>query len=279
MSESIYPIFASSGLVLELAREFYQEGMTKKYFDRIDLKSSQVLIDKILHIWKDYNVLLLYRKHFIFESICLYMQRFQSCQVVIFGAGMCPLSLRLLENFHDKIGHIFEIEQVNLDKKMELYSTVLKSEQFPITPIQCNLSEKGWMESIQKHKYYDHTIPTIILVEGLTYYISEEDLKKIIQFYHPSVFFIMDYLKKDFSQNLRYKEIAINTFDMIQEECKLPFIMKYSFTDIQNLFTTHRPTSKIEKYTLSDYEMKQSHKNILFPNREDGWIEFVRTHV
>ena len=203
------------------------------------------------------------------------MKNNEKFQILICGAGMCPLSLRLIEEYPNNISHIFEIDQEKMIIKNTLYEKILKTKDFPISFIQANIDKDDFYSKIIKNPHYNKNIPLIILIEGLSYYIYKETLLNIVSFPNPKTLFIIEYLRNPLSNFTPYINIGKNAFDFIKETFSLSFISQYSFEELSQMIIKNNPNSQLLKKTMHNYERSTLKKEKYFSKEKLSWIEFL----
>jgi hypothetical protein len=105
-----YKLSATSSLVLLWCDgKTYPSLACAKYLARLDLTDGKEFFNACNSIWKDYDQVIKNRKYHIHKELFRFVNSSETLpQVVIFGSGMCPLSLEIQSHFSDI--RIYEIE-------------------------------------------------------------------------------------------------------------------------------------------------------------------------
>ncbi|MEN5057591.1 class I SAM-dependent methyltransferase [Sphingobacterium kitahiroshimense] len=179
--KSKFKISPTASLVLCLASELYRDGKTcQAYVENIDTSEGESLVKSFKQVFEHSESIAILRKRYIRHLFEDYAKQFPKFQVCILGAGLDPLSLYLLEQYHDQIETIFEVDMESMDEKRAMYTKLigdndkLKLITHDATDIDALLDELKKMD-------YHASIPTIFLLEGFVYYISRDKFSTLLE--------------------------------------------------------------------------------------------------
>jgi len=263
----------TSALVMNwLGKDIYQEYNTKKYLEMLDIDSGKYFAYECNKIWENYDQVIKNRKFCISSIIQNYIiSGFK--QIIILAAGLDPLSVNLASKYSDI--RIFDIDVSNMEKKKELCFNVsqdLLNKIFFITADITNLNEI--FEKLSENEF-DNSKPTIIIAEGISYYIKKSDLENLINLFSKETKnnrFVLEYLVQ--TQNIisQKRHIPEKVFDLIAKECDLKQIKRYDIKSINQVL--EKVDGKIiEHFTMNQMEKIRLKKNLFFNSKKDGWIE------
>ena len=282
MNDSFIKLYPTSALVMRMSKESYLDPISLKYYQALDLSLSDDLFNKCSRVCDWYSEILLNRKHLIYKHItqCL-KESAHTYQIIILAAGICPLSLRLLYENKSKISHIFEIDQNGMSDKRSLIQNLFPHHSSYFSFISSSVDSESLKKNLFNHPLYQKEKPSIILMEGLSYYIDKPMLNGIIetlQSPNQHNLLIVEYLKENFSSRIDYTNIVKGIFNVVTDSCGLSFITRYSYDEISTFFKKISAKNIIGE-TLTDAEKSRTGKNKYFPNIDDGWINFIKGFI
>ncbi|WP_212006153.1 class I SAM-dependent methyltransferase [Chitinophaga sp. HK235] len=172
---------ATSLLVLEKAIPLYGSPLQQTYINAIDFSEVSQASRDMTRAYPPGADMIYYRKQAIREMIRLRLEQFPAQQMVILGAGLDPLSLYLLETYPGRLSRIIEVDNGYIDVKKKIYEEILhiKGLQF----VHCDLTDIVLLEALLKQHGYSADEPTIIILEGVIPYISNEEFVQVMQLF------------------------------------------------------------------------------------------------
>lgn len=175
-----FKIAPTAGTVLNLARDVYADGASRIYFDNIDHSEGEELTKATLAGYEKVGIVVELRKRCVRELLSRFALRTPQFQVCIPGAGLDPVSLYLLERYEERISRIFEIDRAFMDEKRNMY------DRLPLDTTKVHFSTadvtdiESWQQAIRLLGH-DPEQPTVVLMEGLIYYLSREKFTAILE--------------------------------------------------------------------------------------------------
>ena len=127
---------------------------------------------------------------------------------------------------------------------------------------------------------YRTDLPTIILMEGISYYLRKQELKNIIASFQwqKEGIFIIEYLVPYQLVGQARRSIPEEIFEIIQDDCGLDGITSYTKEELRSFFR-EKGGDLIATYTMVDMEVARTGANTYFTKPSDGWIECVVARV
>ncbi len=253
--------------------EIHTSSIVKKFLDMLDLEPGRPFVEECLRFWPHYDHLVKNRKSCILNLACNAIANGQICQVIVPGAGFDTLSIEI-HTRHTNC-KIFEIDVANMDTKTEMLQHINPSISDSIRCITCDLSDPKAVRTNLIEHGWDPARPSLMILEGISYYLSAETLWKTIdmlQSKSQTSRVIMEYLIPYDMIPDTMRPIARYPFDRIENDADLDYITKYNISDI----TTR--AKRIGGRILYHYNMERMQKDrmpgsTLFCPPNTGWIE------
>ncbi|HUU40638.1 MAG TPA: class I SAM-dependent methyltransferase [Desulfatiglandales bacterium] len=259
---------STSALVLLWAQqECYQSKKARDYLSRLDLEDGKIFYERCMEIWPHYDEVIKNRKFGVLTLIkkCC-AEKINGQQLIIAGAGFDALGIEVTEHYpHVKV---FEIDNENIDIKSCLVAK-LGNESKGIAFIKVNLFDSSDVHRSLSAHGWDPAMPTLLILEGISYYLPTELIQKLVQVINPE-WTIFEFLKQ-------YKEIATDrvnipkkVFGLISSLCELSHISQYNYSQLEELADN---ISISAKYSMKRLEKMRTGSNRFFPTEDSGWIE------
>jgi hypothetical protein len=174
-------ISASSALVLNWTdNRLYTGSKVKRYISSLDLSEGNEMLN---HFQPDQHYMhtqtVSGRKWFMMRETTNFIDdnkaKGLSSQVIIPGAGIAPFSAAVAESYPDS--GIYDIDVYNMEAKSQL----LKNEFTNIEFITADLEDVEKWTSLLLKSGYDLRMPGIMVLEGITYYLTKPTLAAILR--------------------------------------------------------------------------------------------------
>lgn len=190
-----------------------------------------------------------------------------SQQLVIAGAGFDALGIEVMELYpHVKV---FELDKENMNIKSRLATKLGNESKRNITFIEVNLLNiSDVYRSLSAHGW-DPIRPTLLIFEGISYYLPTESIQKLVQVINPN-WTIFEFLKQDEEIATDRINIPKKVFGLISSLCELLHIGQYNYSQLEKLFNN---ISILTKYSMKRLEEIRTGSNRFFPTEDSGWIE------
>ncbi len=266
----------TAALVMLWAAPLYTEGTARTFFNELDLSRGHDLLTSCDTVCPWYGEVIQNRKHFIRQLIGRELQsRDTPCQVVIPAAGMSPLALELLVDNPERVARVIELDVVGMEEKRALYEATAAGLGDRISCVTLDITSHAFSrETLRLEAAYDAEIPTIVLFEGISYYIEERHLRRAMATFRSERCdnrVVLEYMLPCEFVNESRQAIPRGVMKAIETYAELPRVQCYSAARVERLFKSAHGEA-IAHYSLADMEQGRTGKRTWFEEREDGWV-------
>jgi len=275
-TEKLY-LSPTAALVMQWASSLYKEGAAREFMANLDLSSADRLVSMCNRICPWYSEVIVNRKFFIKKLINDRMRSYPDSQVVYLGAGLSPLAIEVLEGRNHNSGHFFEIDIHSMESKKKLYEKVVPDISQDISCYHADITSGIFLNLLAKDDDFSKEKPSIIVVEGLSYYLSRKEMGKILSDFitdSRSNFVIVEYLIPYDSITPEKRYIPQQVFGLIKDFAGLSGIERYSADEMKRMFV-ERGGEIIGHYSMKEMERDRCGENKYFRDHGDWWIECV----
>lgn len=269
---------ATSALVLLWTdRSLYATQIVKSYWEKLNLSAGVLLYEKCNAIWPRYERVINDRKWLISNWSKKILARNEMFQVIIFAAGWAPLGLELAELYQKC--RVFELDSDNMESKAELVAGISGAPK-NICFVSANISDLKQCANALAKSGWSRTQPSLLIIEGISYYISRADLMRIFELAADKSQAILEYMVHYSQVEVARREIPQRVFETIANECALRSPIET--WDIEQI-REGVPGTIIDKVTLCDIEKMRCDSTLqdssLFPVPASGWIEIANIEI
>ncbi len=260
---------STSALVLLWAQqECYQSKKAKYYLSQLDLEDGKILYERCKEICPYYNEVIKNRKFGVFNLIKKYLtEKTRGQQLVIAGGGLDAFGIEVMELYPHV--NVFELDKENMDIKSRLATKLANKSKGNIAFIEANLLNIfDVYRSLSAHGW-DPRRPTLLIFEGISYYLPTESIQKLVQVINPT-WTIFEFLKQNEEIATDRVNIPKQIFGLISSLCELSYIGQYNYSQLEKLFNN---MSIRDKYSMKRLEEMRTGSNRFFPTEASGWIE------
>lgn len=261
----------TSALVLNwTSPEIWKSSNAQNYFSKLDLSAGDELLKKFdiienfMHTQAVTN-----RKFFVRKNAVEFLGKNPQGQVIILGAGIAPLSVELTSLYPESI--IFDVDKYQMKLKKQCLNGSCPNINF----IECDVT------NIEKlHKYlneygWNRNQPMILIMEGIIYYLPEEELRNILKFFAESnSLFVCDFginLEMVHENNRKY---GTEVFQKIIDEIRLDSVSFYE-PDYFLKMVRDCGFKLPRRFTMRDIQIERTENPGPFDFEEPGWISCV----
>jgi len=262
----------TAALVMAWALPLYEKGPVGEFVRQLDLSSGTDLFCRCQAACDWYGEVILNRKHFIRHQIAEHLRAHERSQVVLLAAGKSPLGLELLQ-CSSQISRVFEVDLAGMAEKEALYKRTAPEVADRLRCITADIASESLQEELCQAGCR-RDIATIVVLEGISYYISEEALKRIISSFRSSgkSIFILEYLLPcDFVEPSR-RMIPRTIFSLIKESTGQKEIRCYSDEDLEQIFLEAGGRAAAY-HSMQEMERQRTGRNEYFDKPGLGWIK------
>jgi hypothetical protein len=245
----------------------HKSSYTLNYLSKLDLTGGARLYEKCNAIWPDYDQVIKNRKFGVYHLVKKFCDQINKGQIVIAASGFDALGIQIASEYRNF--KIFEIDRENMEVKADLAKNPSNNLN-NISFINADLAKPDLVIKELKSQGWDQEIPTLLVLEGISYYLSPENIRNLISFIKPKRV-VFEFLKLDDEIEDKSLEIAKKVFGLIIDLCNLTRIFKYNISRIEEL-TDMKVT---EIYDMKRLEMMRINSNQFFLKNNSGWIEIV----
>ena len=266
----------TAALVTSWAAPLYEHGPTAAFVGQLDLSKGHELLARCHDVCPWYGEVIRDRKHFLRHLIERELAtRAERFQVVIPAAGVSPLALELLLSQPDRVTRVIEVDIAGTVEKHRLYSAVAPHLADRIACVAADITTAGFSaRMLEVEGGYRPGAPTIALFEGISYYITEAQLRHAMGVFRSTQqrnLIILEHLLPCARVNEARRSIPLGIFRTIGAYAGLSHIRCYSAGHVESLFESLRG-SKVRHYSSTDMERVRKGKPRRFVDDGDGWI-------
>jgi len=188
-------------------------------------------------------------------------------QVLILAAGISPLSIDLAERFPGS--RIWDIDLYQMEEKASRITAPLENLRFltaDITDVQ------AWSRQLKAGEF-DQRQPTLIILEGINYYIKTEQLLDILRWAHANNAILCgDFVLPPSQVQESTRRFPKEVFEIVKEEAALDFILFYSRQEFTELLET-AGYRDIRFTPLKTIQEERTGSEAPFQEPNTAWIE------
>ncbi len=266
----------TAALVMQWALKLYTEDTVLQYVNQLDLSSGEALLKECNSVCDWYEEVILNRKsfikHLIEQELSAAKQEFQ---LIFLAAGKSPLPVELLYKNPHKIHRIFEVDLSGMEDKKRLYLNVCPELTDKLRCVTADITSPDILSMLDMPiNGYRHDMQSIIIMEGISYYLQKNDLQNIITRLRTDRenIFIIEYMIPYRYVNPARRRIPEEIFKIIQDSCGLSAVTSYTKNELRTLFLKNSGDF-IAGYSMADMELNRTGANAHFEKPSDGWIE------
>ena len=251
----------------------HASDIAKKFYNMLDLEQARPVVEDWLNFWPHYDHLVKNRKSCIVDLACNAITHDKIQQIIIPGSGLDTLSLEIHARHPDC--KIFEIDLANMDTKTAMLLSIDKTIPDSIRCITSDLSDSSNVASNLVKHGWDSNLPSLLILEGITYYLTVDVLWKIIcmlQSNHQTNRVIMEYLIPYEMVPDTMRPFAQYPFELIANETNLDHITKYDISAI-SAHVRRLGGDIVCHYTMEQMQQNRVPNSTLFSPPNTGWIE------
>ena len=270
----------TAALVILWSLPLYAGGLApvREFVEMLDLSSGEDLVRRCDAICDWYGEVILNRKHFIKSLVEKLLAESENrvgkeMQIVILAAGKSPLALELLIEASSRIARIFEVDLAGIEEKMKLYSRLAPDIALKLRCLTADVTSDDLLFRLAGEGFNPEA-PSIILMEGISYYLPKEDLEKIVSKFRSGGRnqFIVEYLVPCSELKSARRTIPKGIFSLIRKEAGADGTICYTELELSRMFQ-RSGGREISCTDMSEMELLRLGFNKRFCERKDGWIK------
>lgn len=268
----------AAALMLQWGKDAFSSEVINNFVNHIDLSSGKMLLEECNTICGWYNQVVINGKRFISGYLNGLLEKSNDEHLIIIpGAGKSPLALELLTRHPEKVHKIIEIDIAGMDEKVELYYKYFPESSEKIKCITADVTSESILAVLRTmvHEYYQD-MPCIILLEGITYFLSKREIEKIVNSFTSAGNknkLMIEYLKPLRDVDSKMRHIPERIFEKIKTHSGIKQISSFPPSFIEKTITKRGGKLEMKK-DLADLERSQQGNNVHFNCSGKGWIEY-----
>jgi O-methyltransferase involved in polyketide biosynthesis len=160
-----------------------------------------------------------------------------------------------------------------MEEKNALYRSIAPTLYSKVRHITGDITAPSFVQALTSAGHRSE-LPTIVLLEGISYYLSREDLSSIISAFRSEQQrnkIIIEYLLPCSSISEEWRNIPRGIFRTIKDHTGLQHIKCYTAHDIEVIVKGVGGTTLVH-YSQGDMERARTGTQIRFQRIWDGWI-------
>ncbi len=276
----MYSLEPTAAMVMIWAKPIYRTGMASRLVESMDMSAGEELCryGEASCAW--YGEVIRNRKYFLPGLAGSYVKKAGLCQVLVPGAGMSPIALELIEGYGEHIVKAIEMDVAGMEDKQRLYGQLFPGLRPGIECLSADIRDKRAIQALSGHGY-DASVPSVIIMEGISYYLSRQELIDVAGTYrspgHHNVV-IIEYLLPCDEVREERRFIPRNEFNNIKRYCDLPRIQCYTKETLSEALGLHGSTVEAH-HTMREMEQARLGRQQYFKAPGDWWIECLVARI
>lgn len=274
-------ISATSALVLNWTNNhIWKTKEAIEYMDEIDLSEG----DSILKLFSDeenymHTQSVTNRKCFMRQSAVNFLKKCKakkiSGQVIILAAGIAPLSIELASLFPHSA--IFDVDKFLMQEKEMDIRKMFKDKLSNIQFVKSDITNIAELESRLLKNGWKPDEKTLLIMEGITYYLKEVDLKYILEYFcNKNTSLACDFLLNYDDIDESTRKFGLDVFGKIKESVGLDFVESYAPEYFMNMLS-EIGFKNPKRVQMTDVQKERTGWPEPYRFPESGWITLVKT--
>ncbi|MCY3594386.1 MAG: class I SAM-dependent methyltransferase [Bacteroidetes bacterium] len=166
----MFEVPATSAFVLSFAnQEIYRGAAARTLLSSVDLSAADPIRAQFEDIHDEITMEILNRKYGVAQCCRKYLDENPTAQVIHLGGGLDPLPIDLAESYPK--AHFFDVDMANMSLKEEINQKLGGPD---VSFLTANLADIPSLTEILSNAGWDSDAPTLLVSEGISYYIPKE---------------------------------------------------------------------------------------------------------
>lgn len=260
----------TAALVMRWAMPLYRAGIARRFVESLDLAAGRDLYGRCSAVCDWYGEVILNRKHCIGSLIRRQLAAMgEDARIAILAAGRSPLGLELAADGSLPAVSIVEVDIAGMEEKAALYRAIDPVSSRRIRCLTGDITAPGLRELLGHEP-----APSIILLEGISYYLPDQNLAEILSAFRSADLsnrFILEYLLPCDAVRPERRSIPREIFRIIRESAGLAAIRVYAPDEVDRIVEASGGVVDVH-YRMNCMELLRTGENRYFPGEADGWI-------
>ena len=248
---------------------------SQEFRSRLDASAGRELLQQCDAAWPHYSEIVRNRKHCIL-TLSTKLLNDGINQAAILGAGFDTLSLELATHTD---ATIFDIDMADMNAKSDMIRSASPALCNRIRCITADISNFEAMAEKLSNAEWSNA-PSLIIIEGLSYYISKSNLWNMIQNLRSDTKtdIILEYLLPKDQIPYSDRHASEGAFDVIFKKFNLPPLTRYDSDDIKSGIARLGGIVH-DTYDMTRMEKDRTGKNDLCDSSKNNWIEICHASL
>jgi len=268
-------ISATSALVLNwTTKDIYSSRNAQDYLTGLDLSSA----DPIFKTFNDeenfiYTQVMSNRKFFVRKQVMNFLEQCrgenQTGQVIILAAGIDPLSVEIASLYPSCV--VFDIDKYSMNEKEKYLHSLCENIHF----IECDVTDLELVNKKLIVSGWDKDGHSMLVLEGITYYLREDDLRSMLKFFSPVVSkFVCDFGVLSEYVDERNRKYGVKIYEKIEETIRYSPMKRYEPDHYMRLIN-ECGFMNCRRFTMRDIQMERTGESSMFNSKEPAWVSLV----
>jgi hypothetical protein len=269
----------TAALVMLWTRDLYRTGSAARFYSRLDLSAGVRMKRECDKVCPWYGEVVLNRKWFIRHLVTGFIETAGApCQIIIPAAGKSPLALELLDTCGEKIASVTELDITGMARKQQLYKETAPSHAGKIRCVPADLYDlPDAAGAIRDTGRYIPGLPTVVITEGISYYIPPAILSGIITLFasgNKKNRAVLDYMLPCRLVREERRHIPQGIWKIINRDCNPDGTVTYSPEEMEQALI-RAGCDRVVQHSMHNIELRRTGTNRYFPTVPDGWIRIA----
>lgn len=253
--------------------EVYRAPIVREYWKRLDLSAGRALFNRCNEVWPDYDKIIRNRKWLLGLWSDDILKSGEIAQTVILAAGLSPLGLDLAVRFPGF--RVFDVDMNQMAEKAQLVAGI-QNAPANLHFVTADITDRASCCAALMLAGWRPAQPTLLIVEGISYYISRAQLIDLPGMVAPASRVLLEYMIPADNIQADRRHIPREVFQAIVGHCGVSTpIETWTLTElaagIPGIIVRHVTMHGIECLR----EAKRQSAVCTFPATDSGWIEIV----
>ena len=269
-------ISATSALVLNWTSiEIWQTKNARDYFNSLDLSEGRLLYNAFDGL-ENYMLTqaITNRKYFVRNNTIEFLKALEhedkNGQVIVLAAGIAPLSAEIASLFPKTT--VFDIDKYAMPEKEKYLKNICPNIKF----IECDITNIHLLKTKLAKYGWEPEIPTIVVIEGIIYYLLETDLRNILFFFASNqTRLIADFVLKPEYVHVKNRRFGVDVFGKISEMVGLEFLNFYE-PDYFMALVKECGFKNPKRFKMDEIQLERTGQKDPFDFAEPAWVSMVK---
>jgi O-methyltransferase involved in polyketide biosynthesis len=240
---------------------------------KLDLSGGEQLYSRCNAICPWYGEVIQNRKYLIKMIVERQLDLRNPSQLLVLAAGQSPLALELAIERPSQIDRAFEVDVSGMEEKARLYDETFPEAQGKLHCLAGDITSEELLPLLERAGYA-RDAPSIVLLEGISYYLPRPALQGLISRFGSGGknIIIIEYLLPCSRVEPSRRQIPKEIFALIGRSAGLQEISRYTRDELGRIFS-EGGGELLEGWSLREMELARCRRNRYFPRDDLGWIE------